>query len=148
MTFFTVTSPLRRFGDFKTGASIASPFIDPSVKAGMLEQDSQGFPVTCFSKPKPWIRKFRTSMLVEERTMLESWYTSYFFRNKTFYLLLNFVKPHNISAHSDNFYNPEKRFLLNVFWMSWNFVRFHKILNQTDAENFSFLSWQAKKFYS
>ena len=28
--------------------------------------------------------------------------------------------------------------------MSWNFVRFHEILNQTDAENFSFLSWKTK----
>ena len=25
-------------------------------------------------------------------------------------------------------------------WMSWNFARFHEILNQTIAENFSFLS--------
>ena len=33
-------------------------------------------------------------------------------------------------------------------WMSWNFVRFHKILFQTDAESFSFLSWKTKKFYS
>ena len=27
-------------------------------------------------------------------------------------------------------------------------VWFHKILFQTDAENFSFLSWKTKKFYS
>ena len=33
-------------------------------------------------------------------------------------------------------------------WMSWNFVRFHEILFQTDAESFSFLSWKSKKFYS
>ena len=33
-------------------------------------------------------------------------------------------------------------------WMNWNFVRFHKILFQTDAESFSFLSWKTKKFYS
>ena len=33
-------------------------------------------------------------------------------------------------------------------WMSWNFVRFHEILFQTDAETFSFLSWKTKKFYS
>ena len=25
-------------------------------------------------------------------------------------------------------------------WLSWNFVRFHEIIIQTDAENFSFLS--------
>ena len=30
--------------------------------------------------------------------------------------------------------------------MSWNFTRFHKILNQTDAKTFSFLSWQKKSF--
>ena len=28
-------------------------------------------------------------------------------------------------------------------WMSWNFVRFHKIIFQTDAESFSFVSWKA-----
>ena len=60
----------------------------------------------------------------------------------------DFMKPHNILAHSDNFYTQEKKCLLNVFWMSWNFVRFHKILNKTDAENYKFLSWQTKKFYS
>ena len=32
--------------------------------------------------------------------------------------------------------------------MSWNFVRFHEILFQTDAESFSILSWKTKKFYS
>ena len=34
---------------------------------------------------------------------------------------------------------------LSVVWLSWNFVRFHKILFHTDAESFSFLSWKAKK---
>ena len=37
-----------------------------------------------------------------------------------------------------------------IFWMSWiswNFVKFHYILFQTDAESFSFLSWKAKMFY-
>ena len=36
---------------------------------------------------KPWIRKVRTSrghLSVERRTILETWYTFYFFRNKTF----------------------------------------------------------------
>ena len=32
--------------------------------------------------------------------------------------------------------------------MSSNSVRFHEILFQTDAENFSFLSYKTKKFYS
>ena len=35
-----------------------------------------------------------------------------------------------------------------ISWMSWNFVRFHEIQFQTDAESFSFLSWKTKKFYS
>ena len=30
-------------------------------------------------------------------------------------------------------------------WMSWMFARFHEILNQTDTEHFSFLTWQTKK---
>ena len=37
--------------------------------------------------PKPWLRKVRTSrghLLISKRTILEIWYTSYFFRNKTF----------------------------------------------------------------
>ena len=33
-------------------------------------------------------------------------------------------------------------------WMSWNFVRFHEIQFQIDAESFSFLSWKTKMFYS
>jgi hypothetical protein len=30
----------------------------------------------------------------------------------------------------------------------WNFVRLHKIESDKDAKNFSFLSWQTKKFCS
>ena len=40
---------------------------------------------------------------------------------------------------------------ITIVWkslMSWYFVRCHKIIFQTDAESFSFLSWKAKKFYS
>ena len=33
----------------------------------------------------------------------------------------------------------------NVLWMTWNFEWFHEILNQTNTENFSFLSSQTKK---
>ena len=32
--------------------------------------------------------------------------------------------------------------------MSWNFVRFHEIINQRDANNFWFLCWETKKFHS
>ena len=40
-----------------------------------------------FIKPKPWIRKVRTSrghLLAEKRTIHGTWYTYCFFRNKTF----------------------------------------------------------------
>ena len=37
---------------------------------------------------------------------------------------------------------------IKIVWMSLNFVRFHEIHFQTDAESFSFLSWKTKKFYS
>ena len=42
---------------------------------------------------------------------------------------------------------------INLKWVkvvqrSWNFVRFHEILNHKDAKNFSFLTWQTKKFCS
>ena len=59
----------------------------------------------------------------------------YFFMNKTFL-----------------FFKIEKQllfsFFLSVVWLSWNFVRFHEILFQTDTESFSSLSWKTKKFYS
>ena len=62
-------------------------------------------------------------------------------------LISYFVKPHKISAHSDNFYSLKKNVIWMFVWMSWNLARFYEILNQTDAKNFSFLSWQTKKFY-
>ena len=34
---------------------------------------------------------------------------------------------------------------IKVVQMSWNFVRFQKIINPIDAEDFWFLSWQTKK---
>ena len=39
-------------------------------------------------------------------------------------------------------------FFLLVVRLSWNFLRFHKILFQTDAKNFSFISWKREKMYS
>ena len=36
-------------------------------------------------------------------------------------------------------------FLLVVWWLSWNFVRFNEILFQTDDESYSFKSWKIKK---
>ena len=35
-----------------------------------------------------------------------------------------------------------------MIWMSWNFVRFHEILFQTDTESLSCLSWKTKYFLS
>ena len=52
------------------------------------------------------------------------------------------------SAHSANSDNCYLHFFLLDVWLSWNFVRFHEIHFQTDAESFSFLSWKTKKFYS
>ena len=78
---------------------------------------------------KPWIRKVRTSpahLLVEKRTILETWYTSYFFRNKTFL----FVKID--SWKFQDLFDLEFRKTLP-------YEILHKILNQTDAENFSFV---------
>ena len=70
---------------------------------------------TSWFHPKPWIRKVRTSrghLLVEKRTILETWYTSYFFRNTTFL----FVK-----IESWNF-------LASVwFRISWNLKNFQLI---------------------
>ena len=93
-------------------------------------------------------------------TIYGTWYTSFFFRNKTFLfvkieaeifsicLILNFMKTRKISAHSDIHSDDILLWGIQVFRMSWKFVRFHEITNQRDAENFRFLSWQTKKFYS
>ena len=57
------------------------------------------------------------------------------------------MKPCNITAHSDKHSD-------DILWGNKNcpneqkICKFHKIRNQTDAENFSFLSWQTKKLYS
>ena len=47
--------------------------------------------------------------------------------------------------------NSEDIFFLwgvSLVRMNWNFARLDEILNQTADENFSFLSWKTKKFYS
>ena len=63
-------------------------------------------------------------------------------------LISYFRKSRKISAHTDNSYYPFKNVIYMFVWMSKNFARFHEILNQTVAENFSVLSWQTKFFYS
>ena len=83
-----------------------------------------------------------------------------FFRNKTF--LFFKIESWNFqhlfenefceTSQSFNSFSSFRQllftFFLLVVWLSWNFVRFHEILFQTDAKSFSFLSWKIKKFYS
>ena len=65
---------------------------------------------------------------------IESWNTQQLFH-------LGFVKPCKISAHSDKHSDNILLWGIQVVQMSWNFVRFHEMINQRDAENFRFLSW-------
>ena len=69
-------------------------------------------------------------------------------KHAKFCLLFLFVKFCWNSEIGWNLTSPLKKCPLNVVWMTWNFLTFHEILNQIDAENFRFLSWQTKKFYS
>ena len=83
-----------------------------------------------------------------------------FFRNKTFLFFKieswNFqvqfeIKIRETSQNFNSFSSFRQllfSFFLSVVWLSWNFVSFHEILFQTDAESFSFLSWKTKQFYS
>ena len=72
---------------------------------------------------------------------IESWNFQHLFEKKI-------VKPHKISTQSDNWLKKWKLEIVWIGWMSWNFVRCHKIQFQTDSESFSFLSWKTKKFFS
>ena len=78
-----------------------------------------------------------------------------FFSNKTFLFFKieswNFQHLFEKEFHetSQNFNSIRQRIQnmeVEIVWMSWNFVRFHEILFQTDAENFSFLYWKQKSF--
>ena len=83
-----------------------------------------------------------------------------FFRNKTFLFFKieswNFqhLFEKEFCETSQNFNSIRQRIekveikIVWMSWMSWNFVRFHEIPIQTDAETFSFLSWKTKRFYS
>ena len=83
-----------------------------------------------------------------------------FFRNITFLFFKIeswnfqhlFEKGFRETSQNFNAFSSFRQFLFSYFvsvvWLSWDFVRFHKILFQTDAESFSFLSWKTKKFYS
>ena len=76
---------------------------------------------------KPWMRKVRMRrghLLDEKRTILaylETWLSSYFFRNKTFLFIKikiwkSFMKHQKITAYSDNVYLLG----LKIVLMSWN----------------------------
>ena len=56
------------------------------------------------------------------------------------------MKPCKISAHSDKHLDNIQG--IKVAQMSWNFVSSHEMINERDAENFRFLSWQTNNFYS
>ena len=63
---------------------------------------------------------------------VEGWHFQHLFDFKFHQTTLNFS---SLRQHSDNIFsvgNKKKQ-------MRWNFVRFHKILNQKDVENFNFL---------
>ena len=87
------------------------------------------------------------------RTILGTWYTSYFFRNKIFLFVK--IKSWNFQHLFDlrfretfqNFSSFIQTWGVKVVWISWNFVRFHEMIIQRDAENFRFLSWQTKKSF-
>ena len=82
-----------------------------------------------------------------------------FFRNKTFLFFqhrkLKFStsiwKKKNRETSQKFQLNALRQFLfpffLSVVWLSLNFLRFHKLFFQTDAENVSFLSWKTKNKY-
>ena len=86
-----------------------------------------------------------------------SWPKIYFFRNILFLFFkieswsfqhMFKIKFRETSQNFNSFRQFIFPFFLSVVCLSWNFVRFHEILFQTDAESFSFLSWKTKKFYS
>ena len=55
------------------------------------------------------------------------------------------MKPHKISTQIRQWIEKMEIRIGWMSWMSWNFVRFLEIIFQTDAENFSSLSWKTKK---
>ena len=122
-----------------------------------LSAIAQGRPIQCHLY-KECCQTIR-HLLAEKRTIHGTLHI--FFRNKSFLfvkiesceifsicLIEDFVKPCKISAHSDKHSDDIFLWGIRVVQMNWNFVRFHEIINQRDAEHFRFLSWQTKKFYS
>ena len=76
---------------FGLGSTIGDIFSEILSNIALcVTSGNEGWPQYLFYlrlQPRPWIRKVRTSRdhpSVEKRTIMETWYTSYFFRNKTF----------------------------------------------------------------
>ena len=82
---------------------------------------------------KPWMRK--VFLFVH----IESWNFQHLFDEELCETSQNFNS-------FGQFLVPIKKCHLNIVWMSCNFMRFHEILNQRNAKNFSFLYGQTKKF--
>ena len=88
--------------------------------------------------------------------MFRDYGLNFFFRNKTclFFKIESWKFQHLFenefceTSQSFNSFSSFRqllfKFFLLVVWLSWNFVRFHKTLFQTDAEIFSFLSCKSK----
>jgi hypothetical protein len=98
-------------------------------------------------KPKP-SRKIES---VNKAVLFWYWLRpkTYFFRKKTFlfFKIESWIFQHLFERE---FHETSQKFcafrqllfsfFLSVVWLSWNCVRFHEILFQTDSESFSFLS--------
>ena len=94
------------------------------------------------------IASSRSHLLDIKRIILAYCLAHILFRNKTFLFVKidswNFQHLMDFSLFRESIEKME----VKAVWMSWFFVKFHEIPNQTDAENFSCLSWQTKKCYS
>ena len=94
----------------------------------------------------------RGHLLVEKTTILLIWLKLYIFRNILFFKIeswnfqhlldIQFHKTYKIWAYNNNFYYI---FFLWVVSLRWNFLRFHEILNQINANNLSCLFDKQKK---
>ena len=90
--------------------------------------------------------KFEFSWILwpTNRSLVCLFFLQYILSKKIYYGIW-WLKKELSMAHFNFFRN--KTFLF-VKIESWNFVRFNEIINQRDAKNVRFLSWQTKKFYS
>jgi hypothetical protein len=112
----------------------------------------------CLSKPSLKIRTANTICWNSLGLFRDYGLNYIFFRNKTF--LLFKIESWNFQhlfeklfcEISQTFNSIRQRIekirikIVWISWMSWNFVRCHEIIFQTDAESFSFPSWTPKSF--